>query len=593
VWRFDVDGNAVDAHDGSILQVGDVYYLYGTSYSCGYIYEQNSNFCGYKVYSSPDLRHWTDRGYIVEPGQCAVCFRPHVVYNAATLTYVMWADMGIGSGYGVFTSPSPTGPFTRKPNSTLAYGGAVDGTLFVDTDGTGYVIHNTTLNLPAGMTADMAVEKLTPDYLTTTGQAVRLGLGNVEAFAAFKRDGVYHVLMSDPTCAYCAGATGEVTATSMLGAWSGIWNDPNAVNIYAGGTPQPRNRGRIVNADNCGGQPLAVLPVTHGTGGTDYYFVSDRWTSNLPAGANRNQGLADADPYAGGSESYSITTGAGFTAEPARDLKFTTDVRTAPAPVPGDLPAGYARCADEGSACSFTGTRVVAYGAGSYRYKTVTGGTACGVAAFGGDPVFGVLKSCYVAPAGGPAGYTQCAAQGATCAFTGTKLVAFGANGAFAYRLASNGTACDPATFGRDPIDGAKACYTTSTAAPAGNWQLCAADGAACAVSGPQTILYGAGGAYHGRQVNGSVTCTAANFGGSPTADPGNACFRQVGGPVGFGTVCAGESGTCSFTGFRTVAYGAAGRYVYKSFSGTAPCNPTAFGLDPIFGVVKSCYLTP
>jgi hypothetical protein len=30
VSRFDVDGNALDAHDGSILQAGNTFYLYGT-----------------------------------------------------------------------------------------------------------------------------------------------------------------------------------------------------------------------------------------------------------------------------------------------------------------------------------------------------------------------------------------------------------------------------------------------------------------------------------------------------------------------------------------------------------------------------------
>jgi hypothetical protein len=89
VSRFDVDGQALDAHDGSLLQVGSVFYLYGTSYACGYRYQQNSSFCGFKVYSSPDLVHWTDRGYIVAPGACQFCFRPHVIFNAATAHYIL------------------------------------------------------------------------------------------------------------------------------------------------------------------------------------------------------------------------------------------------------------------------------------------------------------------------------------------------------------------------------------------------------------------------------------------------------------------------------------------------------------------------
>jgi hypothetical protein len=41
------------------------------------------------------------------------------------------------------------------------------------------------------------------------------------------------------------------------------------------------------------------------------------------------------------------------------------------------------------------------------------------------------------------------------------------------------------------------------------------------------------------------------------------------------------------------MAYGASGRFVYKSFTGSAPCGNEAFGLDPIFGAAKACYLTP
>ena len=570
--RFDVNGNALDAHDGSLIQVGDTFYLYGTSYACGYRYQQNDQFCGFKAYSSPDLTHWTDRGYITAPGACGYCFRPHVVYNAATSRYVMWADAG--GHYLVATSPTPTGLFTPQPNPVLAVGGAVDESLYVDTDGTGYVIHNTT-QVAAGLTADMVVEKLTPDYLTTTGQYVRLGLGDVEAFTVFKRNGVYHALMSDPSCAYCAGATGEMTATSMLGPWSGAWYDP--AGVHQSGRAEPRWRARLVNPDNCGGQPLATLQI-----GDGYYFVSDRWNNRAPnqslanlfigpmtfdaagvlqpidctsspsnsagfhhycdVGANvsRQQsfvpsgtgtlsaasittfqsgspnapvtlsvldaadgallsrtefpppgvpwaptalaahpGVAvtaghtyllrlqsattagcygweydDSGPYASGVESYS--TGGSFITEPARDLKFSTDVSETPAFVPDGVPAGFTRCAGEGSRCAFTGTRVVTYGAaGSFRTRTATDGIDCGIVAFGGDPAVGVLKSCSVAPPGGPTGSTPCAVEGATCTINTPTLIAYGANGAFAYRLVSGGSvSCTNTAFGRDPIYG-------------------------------------------------------------------------------------------------------------------------------------------
>ncbi|MBB5867833.1 hypothetical protein F4553_001212 [Allocatelliglobosispora scoriae] len=732
--RFDVDGNALDAHDGSLIQYAGTYYLYGTSYACGYKYQINSTFCGFKVYSSPDLVHWTDRGHAVPAGTCGYCFRAQVKYNAATGTFVLWSDAGIGNSYAVYTSPTPTGPFTRRPNPTLAVGGAIDMSLFVDDDGTGYLIHNT-VQVAAGLTADMVVEQLTPDYLGTTGANVRLGLGDVEGFAVFKRNGVYHALMSEPSCAYCSGGTGEMTATSMLGPWSGAWYDPNGV--HQSGRAEPRWRARLVNADNCGGQPLAVLPVAQQNGTTGYYFVSDRWNNRAPneslanffigpmsftgdilntidcvssftaslatgtAGTYNslpqlNQGSGfdgfrhycditsaverqqsftpsasgvltgasvttfqsgdpnaplfldivdaangtvlgtqpvtttwapstakttpgvrvdaghayqlrlrtaatvgcygfeynDGDPYPGGAESYRVTSGSTFTAEPARDLKFTVDV--SPFAIGAELPGGYTRCAGEGQACTFTGTRVVAYGAGGYAYKLVSSPVTCGAAAFGGDPAYGVTKSCYVAPAGGPSGYTLCAAENGTCSTGDIRMVAYGVNGAFVYRLANGSVACGNGAFG-DPAYGvAKSCYSAPVGGPGSGWTSCAGEGGNCSAAAGQVVAYGANGAFTvATTTGGSTTCGPAAF-SDPIYGVAKSCYLRTGAPSGYATSCAAaESGTCAFTGVRTVAYGAAGRFVYRSFTGGTPCAITVFGTDPIYGVAKNCYLTP
>lgn len=64
----------------------------------------------------------------------------------------------------------------------------------------------------------------------------------------------------------------------------------------------------------------------------------------------------------------------------------------------------------------------------------------------------------------GPSGYTFCSWENQRCNFSGVQDVAYGANGAFAYRYAlSGGIDCNNATFG-DPINGVvKACFTKST----------------------------------------------------------------------------------------------------------------------------------
>jgi subtilisin family serine protease len=62
-----------------------------------------------------------------------------------------------------------------------------------------------------------------------------------------------------------------------------------------------------------------------------------------------------------------------------------------------------------------------------------------------------------------------------------------------------------------------------------------------------------------------------------------------VGGPAGY-TWCATENGQCSLSGTSDVAYGASGRFNYKTgLSGTIACNNATFG-DPIYGTVKACY---
>jgi hypothetical protein len=66
-----------------------------------------------------------------------------------------------------------------------------------------------------------------------------------------------------------------------------------------------------------------------------------------------------------------------------------------------------------------------------------------------------------------------------------------------------------------------------------------------------------------------------------------------AGPPAGFGTKCAAETGTCSFQGTQTVAYGADGDFVYRTLTGGTPCTNAAFGVDPAVNIAKGCYLTP
>ena len=277
VARVDVNGNALDAHDGQIAQFGSTYYLYGTSYTCGYEYTINSDFCGFKVYSSTDLTHWTDRGYVALPRDCQYCFRPHVLYNHQTGKYVLWVnDAAAAQGYRVYTNDSPTGVFTEQNIPTLAVSCGIDFTLFEDTDGNAYIVHD-----DACHGVDLVVEQLTGDYLSTDGSYTRLGLSSVEAPAMFKRDGTYYITMSDPNCAYCTGTgTGYMTAPSALGPWTG-----------AAGVAQPWtvSNGQLhVDGGGLGSS-------TAGASWTDYTFDSEvipAQTGSLSGTAYAQAGLA-------------------------------------------------------------------------------------------------------------------------------------------------------------------------------------------------------------------------------------------------------------------------------------------------------------
>jgi hypothetical protein len=263
-----------------------------------------------------------------------------------------------------------------------------------------------------------------------------------------------------------------------------------------------------------------------------------------------------------------------------------------PTPAGVDLPAGYTRCAGEGETCSFSGTRIVAFGAGTYTSKQATDNTACTTAAFNGDPAANLTKSCYVAPQGGPSGYTQCAAENGTCSFTDTRSIAYGANGAFNRRVATSSTACTNDLFG-DPLNGTvKACYVPPAGGPSSNWTQCAGESGSCSAVSGQPVAYGAYGAFSYTTATGNVACANDTF-GDPIVGAAKSCYTQTtGGPAGYGTTCATENGTCTFSGTQTVAFGARGKYVFRSFTGNAACTTAAFGSDLLAGVQKSCYLT-
>jgi len=283
VTKFDDTGQAVDAHDGMIAWFDGTYYLYGTSYDCGFEWNnKTAPFCGFKSYSSKDLVHWKDEGYLFDArnqlwqsrcdGKTYGCFRPHVAYNRKTKQYVLWINVYDNVvGYGVFTSLSPVGPFAEveeprisinsdKPAAGLNNG---DHDLFVDDDGTAYLAMTDWRAKGA-----IAIEQLTDDYLNGTGKMVtHVTDEKTEAPGLFKRKGIYYITYSDPNCGYCSGTgTSYKTAPSPLGPWSA---------------------GKKISDNSCGGQPsfVATLKLPQDT---VLLYGSDLWNN-----AAKNEALAN------------------------------------------------------------------------------------------------------------------------------------------------------------------------------------------------------------------------------------------------------------------------------------------------------------
>ena len=281
--RFDRKGNAIDAHDGKLSFFNGTYYLYGTSYNCGFEWgNKRAPFCGFKVYTSSDLHQWKDEGFLFDAqsstwqsrcdGKTYGCFRPHVVFNARTQRYVLWINVYDNRvGYRVFTATTPTGPFQEEKEPTLAINSDVpvaglnngDQDLFVDTDGTAYLAY-----MDWRTKGSIAIEKLSDDYLTGTGTVVRsVTDGRTEAPSLFQRQGTYYLVYSDPNCGYCSGTGASYrTAKFPLGPWSA---------------------GVTISNDSCGGQPSFVseIPV-HGM--PTYLFGVDLWNHGAKNEAQAN-----------------------------------------------------------------------------------------------------------------------------------------------------------------------------------------------------------------------------------------------------------------------------------------------------------------
>jgi len=213
--------------------------------------------------------------------------------------------------------------------------------------------------------------------------------------------------------------------------------------------------------------------------------------------------------------------------------------------------------------------------------------------------------------------WTTCANEGATCSFSGTREVRFGANGIYTSKVITSSTPCTSAVFS-DPIRGvAKTCAyastTSTTVTPpitaASTWIPCAGEGGTCTFSGTREVRYGGDGKYATKVFTNAVVCSNAAFGDpahgvlkscsyastplvttSTAAGMTSVSTAAMVPPTGADwTTCAIEGGTCTVSGTRKVRFGANGVFATRTVTGSIACTTAAFGGDPVYRVLKSC----
>lgn len=226
--RCDVTGRIIDAHGGCLQFFHGCFYLYGNAFGTN----RTDTFfnCPFSVYSSPDLEHWTFQGDLLKDAPKGVYFRPYVVFNPKTKKYVLWYNwyktLWHGQA-GVAVSDTPVGPFkVVTPKAHLAGTSPGDGSLFVDNDGTGYYIYTDIEN-----DYGLRVERLTPDFLDSSGVVGGyIGFG-IEAPLLFRRDDIYYVL-AGTLCSDCP--RGSEVSVEMSGSPLGPYVFGGNINHFAG-----------------------------------------------------------------------------------------------------------------------------------------------------------------------------------------------------------------------------------------------------------------------------------------------------------------------------------------------------------------------
>ncbi len=218
VTWYDTSGRFIEGHDGSISFLNGKYYWYGENLNNSNI---ETELIGVQAYSSPDLLNWKNEGLVFSTAQAYKIRRPHVIYNATSSLYVMWARNATSGRIVIATSSSPTGIFTASTttyNTPSGYGNN-DIDLFQDNDGSAY------LTFVSNDGTKVVVYKLASDYMSVTGSAdiPPSTPANRDAPSMFRRGNVYFLVTSGQN-GWLSTTVQYATTTNPLGTWSALSN---------------------------------------------------------------------------------------------------------------------------------------------------------------------------------------------------------------------------------------------------------------------------------------------------------------------------------------------------------------------------------
>lgn len=280
VFMKDTSGNPIYAQGGGVFKFNGIYYWYGVKYNGAETYQNDpsagknsdTSFAGISCYSSTNLVDWKFErlstsglgGYWV--GRMGVC------YNTNTHQYVLIAQQNAGIMFATSSTPNGTFVYHHTQNtadlSFLANSGTGDQTVFVDDDGTPYVIASSV----SGRSHLYVLPLRASDYLEVLpGTEIYHGSGR-EGNCMFKYNGKYYFCSSDLhgwNASHCYVL--ESQSSNIMGPYL-----PEYVMDRS-------------DLDFCHVTQTGFFYTVHGTNGTTVLFVGDRWCDFAGNGIGYNQ----------------------------------------------------------------------------------------------------------------------------------------------------------------------------------------------------------------------------------------------------------------------------------------------------------------